>query len=310
VVETEQAIEFLRSCPQHRPFCLTVSFKAPHVQDEGRNMPGIYPKYPYDRALDHLYENDIVPPVKTSDVTPQPDFLKTSLNGTREAPDFGPATYQEAMKDLYRLLTGVDQAVGEIIAELKALGVDDNTVILYTADHGSFYGEHGFGGKWLMHEESIRTPMILFDPRAPANHRGTVCDEMALNIDVPATLLDLAGIATPIGMQGKSVLPLARSERPNWRSEWFYEHHFRDGNPPAIIASEGVRTADWKYIRYIDIKPVYEQLFDLKNDPREETNLAGDAKHAARLEEMRARWQVWRTALNRHDVARHWVDPV
>jgi arylsulfatase A-like enzyme len=309
VVQADQAIEFLQGCPPQKPFCLAVSFKAPHVQDEGRTVPGIYPKYPYDRALDHVYENDVVPRVQTNDITPQPSFLKTSLNGTREAPDFGPATYQEAMKDLYRLLTGVDQAVGRIVAELKTLGVDDNTVILYTADHGSFYGEHGFGGKWLMHEESIRTPMILFDPRAPASQRGTVCDQMTLNIDVPATVMDLAGITAPTGMQGKSLLPLARGQQPPWRAEWFYEHHYRGGDPPIIAASEGVRTTDWKYIRYIDIKPVFEQLYDLKNDPREERNLAGAATHADRLAGMRNRWKTWRTALDRHSVDQRWVDP-
>jgi len=309
VIEADQAIEFLQGCPSRRPFCLGVSFKAPHVQDEGRTVPGIYPKYPYDRHLDHLYENDVVPPVRTRDVTPQPDFLTRSLNGTREAPDFSPATYQETMKDLYRLLAGVDLAVGRIVAELKSLGMDDNTVIIYTADHGSFYGEHGFGGKWLMNEESIRTPMILYDPRLPQNQRGKVFEQMSLNIDVPATVLDLAGISTPIGAQGKSLLPIARGERPNWRGEWFYEHHFT-GDPVVIAASEGVRTTDWKYIRYIDIKPVYEQLFDLKNDPREEKNLAGESSHADRLAQMRNRWQVWRTALDQHRADQRWVEPV
>jgi arylsulfatase A-like enzyme len=309
VVQADQAIEFLHGCPQDRPFCLAVSFKAPHVQDEGRDEPGMYAKYPYDRSLEHVYEHDVVPPVKTSDITPQPDFLETSLNGTREASDFDDDNYQEAMKDLYRLLTGVDQAVGRIVAEIKNLGLDDNTVILYTADHGSFYGEHGFGGKWLMHEESIRTPMIIFDPRAPARQRGTVREQMTLNIDVPATILDLAGIPAPTGMQGKSLLPIARGEMPIWRNEWFYEHHFR-GDPPVVAASEGVRTTDWKYIRYIDIKPVYEQLYDLKNDPREEKNLADDATCADRLTEMRNRWQAWRTALDRHSVDQRWRDPV
>jgi arylsulfatase A-like enzyme len=307
-IQADQAIEFLRSCPQHRPFCLGVSFKAPHVQDEGRTEPGIYPKYPYDLALGHLYEKDVIPPVKTHDATPQPEFLKASLNGTREAPDFSPVTYQETMKDLYRLLSGVDDAVGRIVAELKTLGMKDNTVIIYTSDHGSFYGEHGFGGKWLMNEESIRTPMIIFDPRAPLPQRGKVFDQMSLNIDVPATVLDLAGISAPVGMQGKSLLPIARGERPTWRNEWFYEHHFT-GNPVVIAASEGVRTTDWKYIRHIDVKPVYEQLFDLKNDPREEKNLAGDASQADRLAEMRNRWRMWRDALDRHTVDQPWVDP-
>ena len=309
VLETEQAIEFLNGCKQSQPFCLAVSFKAPHVQDEGRFVDGIYPKYPYDRALDHLYENDKIPPVKTVDAAPLPGFLETSLNRTREAVDFSAPTYQETMKDLYRLIAGVDQAAGKIVAELKRLGFDDNTVIVYTADHGSFYGEHGFGGKWLMLEEAIRTPMIICDPRAPASRQGKLCEQMVLNIDVPATLLDLAGITPPVGMQGKSLLPLAMGETPSWRKEWFYENHFRNQRAGPIAASEGIRTTDWKYIRYIDTDPIYEQLFDLKADPREEKNLAANPAHADRLTAMRSRWETWNKSLDGFSVKDRWSDP-
>jgi arylsulfatase A-like enzyme len=213
------------------------------------------------------------------------------------------------MKDLYRLITGVDLAVGQIVAELKNLGLDDNTVIIYTADHGSFYGEHGFGGKWLMHEESIRTPMIVCDPRLPTARRGTTCDEMVLNLDVPATLLDLAGVPIPMHMQGRSLMPLVRGETPAWRSEWFYENHFRNAKEDPIAASEGIRTQNWKYIRYIDTDPMYEQLFDLRTDPREEKNLAADAAHRDRLISLRSRWDVWQAALNQHSTQQRWTDP-
>jgi arylsulfatase A-like enzyme len=309
MVKAEQAVEFLRSSKPDQPFCLQVSFKAPHVQDEGRAMPGIYAKYPYDRALEHLYQEDVVPPVRTRDATAQPHLLDKTLNRTREAVDFEPVTYQETMKDLYRLISGVDQAVGKITAELKSLGMDDNTVILYTSDHGSFYGEHGFGGKWLMHEESIRTPMILYDPRRSANLRGRTCDGMVLNLDVPATLLDLAGLPTMPAMQGKSLLPLANGGAVPWRTEWFYENHFRNHAPGLIAASEGVRTSEWKYVRYIDADPVVEQLFHLPSDPREENDLVGDSSRAAVLDQLRQRWAKWNQALSKHDVTRRWIDP-
>jgi len=307
VIETEQAIEFLNRCTSAQPFCLAISFKAPHVQDEGRDIPGIYPKYPYDRALDHLFENDTVPPVKTVDVTPQPAFFNRTLNRTREALDFRPETYQEAMKDLYRLISGVDIAVGKINDELKRLGFSDNTVIVYTSDHGSFYGEHGFGGKWLMLEESIRTPLVIYDPRLPADRRGKTCNQMVLNIDLPATLLDLAGVEKPIGMQGQSLMPLVRGQDPAWRSEWFYEHQFRNSN--TIAASEGIRTSDWKYIRYLDSDPLCEQLYHLTTDPREEKNLATDPANADRLLAMRSRWETWNNRLNHFSLSDRWTDP-
>jgi arylsulfatase A-like enzyme len=308
-IQADQAIDFLKNCTGQQPFCLAVSFKAPHVQDEGRNMPGIYPKYPYDRALESLYAEAIVPGIVTQDQTPLPACLTGTLNLTREAPDFSPPNYQETMKDLYRLITGVDQAVGRIVAELKSKGLADNTVILYTADHGSFYGEHGFGGKWLMHEESIRTPFILHDPRLPANVRGTTRNQMVLNIDVPATLLELAGIAPPIGMQGRSVLPMLTDSKQPGRTEWFYENHFRNNPRGPIAASEGIRTTDWKYIRYIDTQPAIEQLFDLKTDPREERNLADDPDHQPRLLAMRARWQAWNNTLDAHSPEVRWSEP-
>jgi arylsulfatase A-like enzyme len=307
VRETEQAIKFLRGCDATQPFCLAISFKAPHVQDEGRNVPGIYPKYPYDRALDHLYEDTKVPAVKTVDAQPLPAMFDKTLNRTREAHDFFTATYQETMKDLYRLISGVDIAVGKLVDELKFLGFEDNTVILYTSDHGSFYGEHGFGGKWLMLEESIRTPMIICDPRASVDRRGTTCEQMVLNLDVPATLLDLAGIAAPVGMQGKSLLPLADRDSPRWRTEWFYEQHFRSQG--VIAACEGVRTAEWKYVRYIDTDPLYEQLFHLSEDPREEKNLAGESAHTEQLATMRLRWKLWNKSLTEFSTAGKWVDP-
>jgi arylsulfatase A-like enzyme len=309
VRQTEQAIEFLQGCTSNQPFCLAVSFKAPHVQDEGRYLPGLYPKYPYDRAFEHRYETSVVPPVLTKDGAPWPEFFDRSLNRTREAPDFSQSTYQETMKDLYRLLTGVDQAVGQITKELKNLGFDDNTVILYTSDHGSFYGEHGFGGKWLMHEESIRTPMILCDPRFPRDRQGITCDEMVLNLDVPATLLELAGVPAPVAMQGRSLLSWTRSDSTPGRSEWFYEHHFRNAKSAPIVASEGIRTPTWKYIRYIDTDPLYEQMFDVEHDPREENNLAAVPAQADRLAHFRDRWNTWRAALDEFKPDRAWQDP-
>jgi arylsulfatase A-like enzyme len=187
-------------------------------------------------------------------------------------------------------------------------------VILYSSDHGSFYGEHGFGGKWLMHEESIRTPMILRDPRLSADCRGTQRHEMVLNIDIPATLLDLAGIDKPAGMQGKSFLPLASAEAIPWRTEWFYENHYCNSKADPIAASEGIRTRDWKYIRYVDEDPVYEQLYDLNADPREETNLAVDVRHQHILADLRQRWNRWKTCLDRFALQytpdQPWHDPV
>jgi arylsulfatase A-like enzyme len=254
-----------------------------------------------------LYQHAVVPGTKTRDATPMPAFLDRTLNRTREAPDFHPANYQQTMRDLYRLLAGVDIAVGRITDAVRELGVADNTVILYTSDHGSFYGEHGFGGKWLMYEEAIRTPTILFDPRLPVELRGTTCQQMVLNIDLCPTLLDLAGVRIPVSVQGSSLAPLAYGQDPPWRSEWFYEHPFNDHD--FIAPSEGIRTQRWKYVRYVDSWPLCEQLFDLEADPREERNLVDALDYRETLKSLRARWEIWGDQLSNWSGEERWSDP-
>jgi len=113
-----------------------------------------------------------------------------------------------------------------------------------------------------------------------------------LNIDFAPTMLAMGGVPAPPQMQGRDFGPLLRGEPIEWRSEWFYEHTYNTKPPRRPIAkSEGVRTERWKYIRYIERDPVYEQLFDLKSDPGEERNLAGSSEYAAALADMRARWE-------------------
>jgi arylsulfatase A-like enzyme len=130
--------------------------------------------------------------------------------------------------------------------------------------------------------------LIVHDSRLPTARRGATVDAMTLNIDFAPTLLDLAGVSAPRGIQGQSLAPLVRGERPpGWRTELFYEHHTRvDIIPP----SEGVRTERWKYLRWVEAKPVVEELYDLARDPGEERNLAGDTAHTKTLSELRARW--------------------
>ena len=174
---TERAIEFLQSTRSDQPFCLTVAFKEPHG---AWNF--------FDPDVPDTYEDVDLPPPDT--MTPQafaaePAFIRESLNGDRSPEWFGdPSKYQKYLRTFYRLITRVDIAVGEILSELERLGLDENTVVIYSSDHGSLLGAHGLSGKWLMYEDSIRVPLIVRDPRQPEALRGRRCDEMALNIDI------------------------------------------------------------------------------------------------------------------------------
>jgi arylsulfatase A-like enzyme len=193
--------------------------------------------------------------------------------------------HQKSVKDYYRLITGVDQSLGQIIRQLKVSGQFDRTIVIFSSDNGFFLGEHGLAGKWYMQEESIRLPLIIRHPRLPK----ATPDAMVLTIDIAPTIMELAGAEIPDGVQGKSLVPLLKGENVPWRTEWFYEHHY--GHKGRIPRSEGVRTDRWKYVRYIDPKPPLEQLFDLENDPHELRDLASDPAHAKRLKVMRASWE-------------------
>jgi len=293
-IMAEQSIEFLSGCTKEQPFCLSVSFKAPHVQDKDPRQ------FIYDPAYENLYKADGIPRPKTAEPSyfeSFPEFFRKDNEGRRrwEIRFSTPEKYQESVKGYYRLITGVDVVIGRIRDELKRLGLDDNTVIMLTGDNGFYLGEHGLAGKWYPHEESIRVPLVVFDPRAPKKRRGISIDEMVLNVDIAPTILELAGVKVPEQMQGRSLVGLLRGEKPAWRTDFFYEHLFEH---PRIPKSEAVRTQRWKYIRYIEQKPVYpvrnsngvyEELYDLKDDPQETTNLAKNKKYRNTLEGLRKR---------------------
>jgi arylsulfatase A-like enzyme len=183
------------------------------------------------------------------------------------------------------MISGIDLVLGRVRGELARLGLDGNTVIVYTSDNGYFLGERGYAGKWLMYDLSIRVPLVVCDPRAPRANRGLVRRDMVLNIDLGPTLMDLAGIAVPPQAQGRSLRPLLGRRRPAWRSEIFCEELW---DHPDIPRSECVRTERWKYIQY-PAHPEYVELFDLAGDPDEKRNLAGDPDHDRVLAELRER---------------------
>jgi arylsulfatase A-like enzyme len=282
----DHAIEFIRqSAKDGRPFCLSVSFNAPHAEDSDKRQ------YIWPKAMDDLYTDVTIPTPKTADpefFESLPDFRKRSLNRIRWHWRFEtPEMFQRMVKGHYRMISGVDAVVGRMRKELERLGLDDNTVIVLTGDNGYFLGERGFAGKWTGHEVSLRVPLVISDPRAPGGRRGVVPEPMALNVDIPPTLLDLAGVAVPEGVQGRSLAPILAGETPaDWRTDFFHEHLFDHGKIPKY---EGVRTQRYTYMRWFEQEPVYEQLFDNQADPHQEHNRADDPEYADVLARLRQR---------------------
>lgn len=263
-----------------KSFCLSISFKAPHR-----------PVIP-DPQFDEVYRG------KT--FTKPPNFgrqygehlSKQSQQG-RQYERFHSWNYSdrydEVMAKYYQQIYAIDVALGRIRDELEKQGVADNTVIIYTSDNGFICGSHGYGSKVLPMEESSRVPLIIFDPRSDTAGKETRCARLTGNIDFAPTIMDLAGVDKPEGMDGKTLLPLLKDPTQGGHDELALMNTF----PPAPTTSLSVVSGHYKYTYWWfenqEMKAA-EELFDLSNDPHELTNLAGQKESGKVLEMMRKKY--------------------
>ena len=207
----------------------------------------------------------------------------------------------------------VDEGVAQLIAALRETGQLENTLVIYTADQGFAMGEHGFRTKLAPYDANYRSPFIASMPGTiPA---GKVCPQLVGSPDVVATFFAFAGIAQPWKMHGRDLTPLLRDPAATWPYPCLYEHtgeHYgsdvtamlRD-NPKKAVHKAGVPWYDavvvdgWKYIRYLRGTDG-EELYDLRHDPDELTNLAASPEQRERMEKLRA---VLIAELHRTDAA-------
>jgi arylsulfatase A-like enzyme len=283
----DRGIEFLKRQPKDKPFALNLWFNACHAED-GDRRPGIG-HFAWPQSADDLYDDLKMPAPRLNDPAifeRLPEFLQTSI--TRERYFWRWNTqqkYQTNLRAYFRMVSGIDAAIGRFLKALEETGLAENTIIVYSADNGYHMGNRGLAGKWSHFEESLRVPLIIRDPRVPAAERGKVARALALNLDLPATFLDWAGVPLPKHYQGRSLRPIVSGEPPaDWRRETFHEHFAVRNRIPAW---EGLRNERFKYARYFDHD--YEFLHDLQNDPDELVNLAADPAHAETLQAMRQR---------------------
>jgi N-acetylglucosamine-6-sulfatase len=189
------------------------------------------------------------------------------------------------------MLLAVDDSLGRILAALERKKALDETVVVFTSDHGYFYGEHGLNEeRRLAYEETIRIPLLVRYP--PMVAAGTTPAQMALSIDLAPTLLDIAGLQPAPAIQGRSLVPLFRGTAPGWRSSFLIEY-FSDTVFPRIrnMGYVAARTERHKYIRYREL-PGMDELYDLEADPFERTNLAGRPAARDLLRRMQAELQA------------------
>ena len=277
----EKALEFIETAPRDKPFALSLSFNAPHAHDESEQQ------YFWQDEVAHLFEGMTMPdPALGADEYFErlPEAVREGFNRERWYWRYDtPEKYQHSVKGYFRMLAGIDLEIAKIRDKLAEEGLDDNTVIIFMGDNGYFLGERQLAGKWLMYDRSIRVPLIIYDPRVK-EHRDI--DGMALNIDVTATIVDLAGIDIPAGYHGRSLVPIVTGDVGTLSRDAVLIEHLWEF--PDIPSSEGVRTDEWKYLRYVD-DPSIEELYDLRKDPWEMNNLANATDHQETKAELRAR---------------------
>ncbi|MCK9404422.1 MAG: sulfatase-like hydrolase/transferase [Chitinophagaceae bacterium] len=282
---------FLDSRDQDKPFFLQISFRAPKDP---------WSDYPLE-VKDYYTANKIPvsPTANIENALSQLKFLQGTM-GTDHARNVlsSEGKLENEIRKHYRLVTGIDIAIGKSRNLLDEAGVDNNTIIVFSSDNGAFLGEHGFWGKWLPYEESICVPLIVYDPRVPSENRGKTVDEMVLNVDYTPTFLSYAGITAPDEMQGMDIRDLLSGNKEEWRKDWYYEHTWTakdlGANVVPIVPSEAVRTDEWKYIVFYNEEPDVEQLFNIKEDPYEINNLISNPEYVSILSHLRGRLEYYR----------------
>ena len=289
-VTGDQALEFLRTRPKDKPFCLLYHFKSPHRSW----MPAARHAHAFDdidvpvpRTFeDRLAGRPLALKRAEMAIADMPDFADRGVLPSLPAAERKRLNLEHLVKNYYRVLLSVDENVGRLLRQLETDGIADNTIVMYTSDNGFFLGEHGLFDKRLMYEPSIRVPMLVRYPgRVKAGQVDT--SHMTLNIDVAPTLLDLAGVKVPDWMHGKSFAPLLTGGEIPWRDAFLYEYYEYPAEH-CVRKNRGVRTKRWKLIHFWE-QPEEWELYDLEVDPDETRNLAGDRRHSAIFRQLRIR---------------------
>jgi N-acetylglucosamine-6-sulfatase len=273
-------VEQFMDRPSDQPFLVYLAHKAIHPnviqRDDGKVVP--IPGQPGGFVAAERHRGRYVgrPMPRRASAFKPPLDKPALLRQIDRLPPLGAktATSDEEIRGRLEMLLAVDDSLGRIVSALERKGALDNTVIVFTSDHGYFYGEHGLNEeRRLAYEETIRIPLLVRYPRLVA--ANTTPRQMALSLDLAPTLLDIAGQQPGSYIQGRSLVPILRQESPAWRSSFLIEY-FTDTVFPRIrnMGYVAVRTERYKYIRYGELRGM-DELYDLERDPNEVTNIIG-----------------------------------
>lgn len=275
-----------------QPFCLYLAHKALHPEltqrDDGSITDPTAAKFLPARRHAQLYADAPIPRrLNVADSLQGKPALQRPIEGL---PPLSRATgtSDETVRDRWRMLAGIDEGVGLLLEALESRGQLDNTVFVFTSDHGYWYGEHGLSvERRLAYEEAIRIPLLIRYP--PRIEPGTLSDAFALSIDLAPTLLELAGVPAGQPMDGRSLQPLLDGTPPDgWRDSFLIQYN-TDTVFPRVknMGYRAVRTRRWKYIRYNDLQGM-DELYDLLADPYEMENVIQQPQSQPVLKQLQA----------------------
>jgi arylsulfatase A-like enzyme len=260
------AIDFLKR-NKDKPFFLACGFVRPHV-------PLVAPAKYFD-----LYERDAMeaPVVPEDDLEDVPQIIR---NYKRNSTTYGvtPELHKGLLEAYYASISYMDAQVGRVLDVLEELGLDENTIVVFTSDHGYMLGHHHKFQKQHLFEESTRVPFIVSVPWIKKQH-GKATKHITELIDLYPTLADLSGLKAPKNLHGESLaLLLKNPSSVGWRKDLAFTISRNGG--------ESIRTHDWRYTHW-GYGEKGQELYDLKKDPGEFTNLADDPKYSASMKKLK-----------------------
>jgi arylsulfatase A-like enzyme len=265
----DRAVEFLQGQKDSaKPWLCYVAFNLPH--DPRIASPASHAGYDPAKLS--------IPP----NFLPQHPFNNGALEIRDEALLPWPRTAAAVCKELadyYACVSFVDGQVGRILQTLRSIGEEENTIVVFSSDHGLAIGSHGLMGKQNLYDHSMRAPLFIAGPRVPQNRKS---DAMCYLLDIFPTLGELAGVGAPEGSEGMSLTPVLAGKSEKHRESIFTAY---------ANVQRAVRDERWKLIVYPQIDR--QQLFDLVKDPAETRDLAGDLAHAPEAERLRALLEDW-----------------
>ena len=306
---TDRALNWLSNGrDQSKPFMAMVHYKAPHrnwiaaERFRKRFEKTVFPEpetlfddYSTRGVAAHQQDMSIAKTMKNEwdFKTDRWEFRDKLLNQSGlSGKELVRVKYQEYMRDYLACIAGVDENVGRLLQYLKENGLEENTVVMYSADQGFYLGEHGWFDKRFMYEESFRTPLLAKWPGVIKP--SSVNSDLVQNIDFAETFLDISGTEIPSDMQGRSLVPVMAGDTPaDWRKSLYY-HYYEYPGIHQVRRHEGVTTGRYKLIRFygIDVPDGEEwELYDLERDKQELNNEYSNPEYAAVIAKLKAELQ-------------------